>query len=460
MSPMRLAPSRPHTRRLSRRLAAVVAVLLTCVVPAAVAMKPVPLDWKHTVGDPSVVKTSKNYVVISTGAKVNRALSKKGKVWKWKSSALPVLPSWANANGGDIWAADMQKIGGRYVLYFAAPVKGKTGTSRCIGVATSTSAKGTFTPVGNAPLVCPSSSWFGTVPTAADKVVDPGDVDSYNQAMATYTSESANYQSCESSGAAATQSPTPATDTPTPTPGSGSPSPTDDPSTSTAPVEPSQDPTPHGPTVLPDPCASLSPSGSPTPPTTASNVIGAIDPSFFQDVNGAPYLLYKTDGIPSSIRLLPLSSDGLRPAPNAMSQTLVNDAGVLENPVMVHRNGVYYLFNSHGDYARCSYSTVWRASGSLTNWSASPAHTLLTRKNTHKLCGPGGADMLVQGKKVTTYFEAWTCKRSWKPCGHKFWAFSSAWQRKHPVRALYAAKLGFKNGAPHVKKYLKGSKKH
>ena len=80
---MRLVPSRPHAGRFHRRLAVCVAVLLACAVPAAVAMRPVPLDWKHTVGDPSVIKTAKNYVVIATGAKVNRALS------KWKEITAP-----------------------------------------------------------------------------------------------------------------------------------------------------------------------------------------------------------------------------------------------------------------------------------------------------------------------------------------------------------------------------------
>jgi beta-xylosidase len=417
---MRLISPPQRSRRFRRQLAISVAVLLTCAVPAAVAMRPIPLDWKHTVGDPSVVKAAKNYVVIATGAKVNRALSKNGKVWKWKSSALPTLPAWAKPNGGDIWAADMQKVGSRYVLYFSAPVKGKTASSRCIGVATSRTAKGAFVPVGTAPLVCPST--FKSVPSADDRILDPHLVDAYAAASARDIAAQASYAACESAR-------------PTPIPADN-----------------------DLPTVYPDPCGP-SPTASAVAPTTAANVIGAIDPSFFLDSNGTPYLLYKTDGRPSSIRLLQLSPDGLHPATGARSEELVNNAGVLENPVMVKRRGVYYLFSSYGDYARCSYSTVWRASASLHDWSASPAHSLLSRKSTHKLCGPGGADVLVQPKKITMYFEAWTCKRSYKPCGRNFWAYSRKFQRQHPVRALYAVKLGFGSGAPHVKKYLKGSKR-
>jgi beta-xylosidase len=187
-------------------------------------------------------------------------------------------------------------------------------------------------------------------------------------------------------------------------------------------------------------------------------VIGAIDPSLFIDTDGVPYLVYKTDGIPSSIRILQLTGDGLHPADEAVSQTLVTSTGVLENPVLLHRGSLYYLFNSYGDYARCSYATVWRASASLLDWSTSVSQPLLTRKSTHKLCGPGGADVIDSPTSVLMYFEAWTCKNTYKPCHRTFWAYNSRDARQHPKRALYAVKLGFAAGAPYVKKYLKGSK--
>jgi len=420
---MRLTSSRPTSRcqrgRRYRRVAAIVAVLLACAVPAAVAVKPIPLDWKHMVGDPSVMKASKKYVVIATGDKVARALSKNGKVWKWKGSALSSLPTWARP--GDIWAADLAKVGSRYLLYFAAPVRGKTASSRCIGVATARSPRGTFTPIAGPPLVCPTWSGLG----ASDRVLDPTAVAQYNSDVADFTERKA---ACKA-----------ATSPPPTDPGAPNPIPT----------------------VLPG-CIDLV---KPAPPQTASNVIGAIDPSLFVDSNRQPYLLYKTDGIPSSIRVLPLSADGMHPAavtnqtaPQAASRPIVTSTGVLENPVIVKHRRHYYLFDSQGDYARCSYQTVWRASTSLTDWSHSPGHVLLSRRTTKKLCGPGGADILPLAHKTLIYFEAWTCKRSWKPCGHKFWAYQRKWERKHPVRALYGARLKFRHAAPYVKKYLKGSK--
>ena len=501
---MRLAPSRPPVR-FARRLVLSVLALVVFAAPAAVAVfKPIPLDWKHTVGDPSVVKTTTDYVVIATGAKVNRALSKNGKVWKWHSSALGALPAWAKRNGGDIWAADMERIGSRYVLYFSAPVKGRTGSSRCIGAATASSATGTFVPAAGPPLVCPS--WFTTAP-AQDRIIDKSVLDAYPSASAAAQQQrraarrqcasasanavaiaaSANAQAEASAYASASAradaeaQAAAAADAAANTPGATAPATATGTATATATSTASPTatasatatatavstpgtvtvPTPVLPTwasVPPTVAPCVLPPAAPVP-ATATQVIGAIDPSFFLDTDGTPYLLYKTDGRPSSIRILALTPDGLHPAPGAYSQELVNNAGVLENPVMVNRGGRYYLFNSFNDYARCNYATVYRTSTSLLDWSHSRSRVLLNRRKTHGLCGPGGADVLTKPRGTVMYFEAWTCQRSWRPCGRAFWSYSSTWQRKHPVRALYAVKLAFSSaGTVSVKRYLRGSK--
>jgi arabinan endo-1,5-alpha-L-arabinosidase len=421
-------PGSPRTGRFHRRLAITIALLLAFMVPAAFAMKPIPLDWKHTVGDPSILKTTKKYVVVATGAKVNRALSKDGKVWKWKSSALAAFPSWAKPNGGDVWAADIAKVGSTYLLYFAAPVRGKTVSSRCIGVATASKANAQFYPIPGPPLVCPNT--FRRVPTAEDQIVDKAALDQYDADKAVAQRA---YDDCLASLGDPSASPSPS------------------PSTSTSPSS--------------DPSATQSPTTRPTcsptdvpPPSTAPAVIGAIDPSLFVDADHTPYLLYKTDGRPSSIRMLPLSGDGMHAAPDAISWQLVQYSGVLENPVMLHRGGQYYLFDSQGDYARCSYMTVWRSAPSIAGLTTAGAHRLLTRKSTKKLCGPGGADVLALPNKVLMYFEAWTCKK-YRACHKSFWFFDRKDARKNPKRALYAVKLGFPGGVPVVKKFLKGKKR-
>lgn len=425
-------PGSPRTGRFHRRLAIAIALVLAFMVPAAFAMKPIPLDWKHTVGDPSVLKTAKKYVVVATGAKVDRALSKDGKVWKWKSSALATFPSWAKPNGGDIWAADIARVGSTYLLYFAAPVRGKTVSSRCIGVATAPRANAQFYPIPGPPLVCPNT--FRRVPTAEDQIVDKAALDQYD---ADESAAQRAYDDCLASLGDPSASPSTSPST------SPSASPSGDPSAAQSPSV--------RPTCTPDDI---------TPPSTATAVIGAIDPSLFVDTDGTPYLLYKTDGRPpTSIRMLPLSADGLHAAPGAASRQVVQyGSGVLENPVMIHRSGQYYLFNSQGDYARCSYMTVWRSAPTVEGLATAGAHRLLTRKNTKKLCGPGGADVLVQPNKVLMYFEAWTCKK-YQPCHKSFWFFNHQDARKNPKRALYAVKLGFPGGVPVVKKFLKGKKR-
>ncbi len=346
-------------RRLPR-LALLTAALLAFALPAYAA--PVmPLDDSQSIADPSVVKTKKNkqYVVVGTGEQVVRMTSKNGKRWIAAAPALTTRPTWALASG-DIWASDLVQLGGRWLLYFAAPVGGMSSSSRCIGVAVSQSATGNFTPVGDAPLVCPAAA---STPPAADQLIDAG--------LAAPTMES------------------------------------------------------HG----------------------------AIDPSIFVGPQNV-FLLYKTDGIPSSIRLLKLARDGLTPL-GEPSMTLVASAGVVENPVLITRGKWFYLFTSTGDYSRCSYATTWRRSKSPYLWLG-PEHVILSKSKT-KLCGPGGADIITEGKTTTLYFHAWVCRGSGKPCKEPFHAYpAGAEAGRNAVRALYAVRVEFtKKKFPVRGKWLK-----
>ena len=148
------------------------------------------------------------------------------------------------------------------------------------------------------------------------------------------------------------------------------------------------------------------------------------------------FLLYKTDGKPSSIRLLRLRANGLHA--RGRSRKLLATDGVLENPVMVRHGRWIYLFMSAGDYSRCSYSTVWRRSSRITRWRKRSQHTLLAGRSTG-LCGPGGADVVVDRRAVRLYFHGWTCHGS-RPCGD---AFHAAGRDDDALRALYAARLRF-----------------
>jgi arabinan endo-1,5-alpha-L-arabinosidase len=188
--------------------------------------------------------------------------------------------------------------------------------------------------------------------------------------------------------------------------------------------------------------------------THGLNVIGVIDPSAFVD-RGKRYLLYKTDGIPSSIRLLPLTKGGLGVRKSASrkrpSIELLRSPGVIENPVMLRRKRDYYLFASEGDYARCTYRQTWRRSTSLKRWADADSGVLLNRKKTGKLCGPAGGDILVEGRKTTMYFHGWVRRGTTRPMPRNFWALSG---EGSAIRAMYGARLSFPSKEPTVRRFL------
>jgi arabinan endo-1,5-alpha-L-arabinosidase len=325
----------------TRRLLVAVLTLLALAVPDAGAAVG-PLEHRRSVADPSIAKTGpKQYVAVATGSRVRRLVSTNGVHWRPIGPALASRPRWARP-GSTIWAADVVRVGRRWLLYYAAPVRGMGRTSRCIGVAAAPTSTGRFRPVGRRPLVCPPAA---RAPRAEDRILDR-----------------------------------------------------------------------HR--------------RRPTYPT-----IGAIDPSVFVD-HGRVFLLYKTDGKPSSIRLLRLRANGLHA--RGRSRPLLAARGVVENPVMVRHGRWLYLFLSAGDYTRCSYSTVWRRSRRILHWRGRAQRTLLAKRSTG-LCGPGGADVVVDAPMVRLYFHGWTC-HSKRPCAD---AFHKSTRARGPVRALYAARLLF-----------------
>ena len=322
--------------------------------PAAVAKPaaPDPVYVGGHFGDPAVVRAGGRFIAVGTGALTLRLVGKSLRRWKQTAPVLKRLPSWARA--GDIWAADLAKVKGRWLLYYSAPVKGLTASGRCIGVAKAKKPTRAFTPVDRAPLVCPPK---GRTPPADDPV--PG-----RQGLPRH---------------------------------------------------------------------------------------GVIDPSLAQTPGEDPLLLYKTDGIPSTLRTLQLRPNGLRPRKGAVSREVLRSAGVVENPVVLRRNGNWLLFTSEGSYTGCAYATTWRRATSPEGWADATPQELLDRRTTG-LCGPGGADVFASRNKTMIAFHAWACRGGKRPCGKKF-HFSQSRQKK-AVRALYVARLRFSKGAPYVARYL------
>ncbi len=314
---------------------------------------PQPVYVDQHFGDPAVAKTAKGYVAVATGALVRRAWSRNGKRWTTIEPALERLPTWAAGNRGDIWAPEIARVKGRWVLYFSAPVKGLTATGRCIGVATAKSATSTFVPDDRAPLVCPPK---GRTPPAGNQVPDRDGLPRH----------------------------------------------------------------------------------------------GVIDPSSYVDERGRAFVLYKTDGIPSTIRVLPLRRNGLAPKKNATSREILRSAGVVENPVLMRRQGLLHLFTSEGDYTRCDYRTTWRTATTLDDLATATPGVLADRRHTG-LCGPAGADVVKVGKRAEAFLHAWACAGGSKPCGRRFTTAQT--RQKRAVRAMYAVRLRFDTHVPELARW-------
>ncbi|WP_019135669.1 glycoside hydrolase family 43 protein [Cellulomonas massiliensis] len=106
--------------------------------------------------DPDVVATDDGWRAFATGMNglnIRTATTPDLRSWTVeRRDVLPTLPAWAST--GRTWAPDVsQRADGTWVMYVTAL---HTDSGRqCIGVATSPTADGTFTPADDEPLVCP-----------------------------------------------------------------------------------------------------------------------------------------------------------------------------------------------------------------------------------------------------------------------------------------------------------------
>lgn len=143
--------------------AAVVVGLAGCAAPDAPAGEeeagtlPAAFAIDEDFPDPDVIASDDGYVAFATGMQglnIRVATSSDAREWTIeRRDALPKLPSWASP--GRTWAPEVSEApGGGYVMYVTA---WDTASDRqCIGTAVSPSLDEPFTPVGDAPLVCPA----------------------------------------------------------------------------------------------------------------------------------------------------------------------------------------------------------------------------------------------------------------------------------------------------------------
>jgi hypothetical protein len=134
------------------------AVLLSTATPCAAESGGSPcgfpeVNWDFP--DPDALMTDHGYIVFasnSPAANVQVIRSRDLINWESLPDALPRLPSWAIP--GHTWAPDVvQRVDGSYAMYFSA--RHRESDAQCVGVATSSSPAGPFSPVDSDSLVCP-----------------------------------------------------------------------------------------------------------------------------------------------------------------------------------------------------------------------------------------------------------------------------------------------------------------
>lgn len=340
---------------------AAVAVVLAClsVVPGASATEDRPgrqvarqlpngpvLPFRFA--DPTITRYSGGYIVVGTGNRAPRAHAATIEgPWDVDGAALASVPRWAT--GPEVWAADIEYVKGRWLLYYSIPVSGIRTGGRCIGVAVAAGPLQPFVPYSSRPLVCSKKA---NTPRASDR-------------------------------------------------------------------------------------------------GTSKSVI---DPALFVD-GKRKYLLYKTDDIPSMIRMVQLRPDGLRKKPRTESRQLVRSGGIIENPLIVRRGSRYTMITSEGPYAMCSYNTTWRRSKKLWSWSKAKRNVLLSSASTGT-CGPGGADVVDTPQGSTMVFHGWVCNPEGNVCPDNYNTGLHNTDGQD-LRAMYAARIAWTaGGAPVVTSFV------
>ena len=107
------------TRGAARLLVLLLLPLLAYAAPAAADPVPRPLldvDFP----DPAVVETPAGLVAYATGDRVPHAWSRDAEgPWRRGAALLTHRPSWSREGG--VWAVDVARVGGRWLLYYATP---------------------------------------------------------------------------------------------------------------------------------------------------------------------------------------------------------------------------------------------------------------------------------------------------------------------------------------------------
>ncbi|KAF2663203.1 Arabinanase/levansucrase/invertase [Microthyrium microscopicum] len=127
--------------------------------------------------DPAIIKVRDlwySFATSSNGVHIQMASSKDFKKWEIiRKDALPQLPPWVDTERPSVWAPDViQNDGGTFVMYFSATLRAHSA-AHCIGLATSISITGPFTPLDR-PYICPDPTGTNSLTTINPIIASPG----------------------------------------------------------------------------------------------------------------------------------------------------------------------------------------------------------------------------------------------------------------------------------------------
>lgn len=148
-----------HFGRLAATVTVLAAATLGLTASPAAASDGARLVMDRDFADPDVVQVGGTYHAYSTnsdGKYIQHATSTDLLHWTMASTdALAGVGSWAKPERSLVWAPDVFDNGAGFTMYYVA--RDRASDRQCIGVARSASPDGQFSPVGDAPLVCPAA---------------------------------------------------------------------------------------------------------------------------------------------------------------------------------------------------------------------------------------------------------------------------------------------------------------
>lgn len=167
------------------------------------------------------------------------------------------------------------------------------------------------------------------------------------------------------------------------------------------------------------------------------------------------YLLYKTQGLPATIRMVRLSAASGTSVLGRSRELLYNETTTIEAPSLVQHGGYFIVFVAHGAFNHCRYATWWFKSRHIWSWDSGSGRVLMDQSGTG-LCGPGTADVTasqVPGQ-WRIFFNGWTTV---DPKGHitSTPATDTGIANGDAARPMYVRVLTFAaNGTPRLGEYL------